>query len=56
LHYRQALDIYPQYATAALGMGGAYELKGDVDEARHWYGEAARLDPGLAAEGTGRAP
>ena len=47
-HYRRALEIYPKYAGAALGIGRVYALRGDDDRALSWYEEALRSDWRLA--------
>ena len=46
--FRQTLEIYPGYASAAFGIGCIYALK-DVDAgAVHWYEAALRLEPTFA--------
>lgn len=46
--FRQTLEIYPGYASAAFGIGHVYALK-DVDAgAVHWYEAALRDDPKLS--------
>lgn len=43
-HFRKALSIYPEYATAALGVGRIYELRGLVYGALHYYERALHLN------------
>jgi protein O-mannosyl-transferase len=45
LYYRRALEILPDYASAAFGIGNIYRLKGVDAGALHWYEQALRLDP-----------
>lgn len=45
MHYRRALEILPDYASAAVGIGDVYRLKGIDAGALHWYEEALRRDP-----------
>jgi tetratricopeptide (TPR) repeat protein len=42
--FRRSLAIYPQYASAAFGIGHVFSLKGLDAPALHWYEEAVRLD------------
>jgi hypothetical protein len=42
-HYRNALAIYPEFRTAALGIARAYELSGHGEEARYWRSRAASV-------------
>jgi tetratricopeptide (TPR) repeat protein len=44
MHFRRALEIYPDYASAAFGIGHIYTLKGIDSGATHWYQEALRRD------------
>jgi tetratricopeptide (TPR) repeat protein len=45
VHYRRALEIFPNCADAALGIGTLYTLRGSDAGAQHWYEEAVRRDP-----------
>jgi len=45
LEFREALEIYPDYALAAFGIGHIYALKGIRAGAIHWYERALREDP-----------
>jgi tetratricopeptide (TPR) repeat protein len=45
IHYRRALEILPDYANAAFGIGNVYRLKGLDAGALHWYEQALRHDP-----------
>jgi tetratricopeptide (TPR) repeat protein len=42
-HYRQALAIYPEYRSAALGIAHAYQLAGRPAEATYWRAHAASV-------------
>jgi tetratricopeptide (TPR) repeat protein len=46
--FRQTLQIYPGYASAAFGIGHVYAMKGVDAGAVHWYEVALRDDPKLA--------
>jgi len=48
LHYRRALEIYPEYAAAAYGVGHVHHLRGNEDRAMQWYLRALAIDPSLA--------
>ena len=48
VHFRRALEIYPDYASAAFGIGHLYTLKGLDAGAVPWYQEALRRDPHFA--------
>jgi len=45
LHYKTALKIKPDYATALYNMGTIYEKKGQTDEAISHYLKALQIDP-----------
>lgn len=45
VHYRRALEIYPEYGAAALGIGSVYAKRGIDVGALHWFEEALRRDP-----------
>lgn len=47
-HYHRALTIYPDYAAAAFGIGHIATLRGNDDEAAHWYLAALRRDEHFA--------
>jgi tetratricopeptide (TPR) repeat protein len=47
-HYRRALAIDPDYASAAFGIGHVETLRGHDAEAQLWYEEALRRDPQFA--------
>lgn len=42
--YREALRLNPGYATAALGIGTTYQLRGNVEQALLWAEAALRID------------
>ncbi len=44
-HYRRALEIYPEYAQAAAGIGNIYQLRGLDAGAMHWYLRALAIEP-----------
>jgi tetratricopeptide (TPR) repeat protein len=46
--FRRTLDIYPDYASAAFGIGCIYEAKGVDAGAVYWYERAVRTEPALA--------
>ena len=48
LHYRRALEIFPEYSAAAFGIGNIYGLQGSDGGALHWYEQALRDDPQFA--------
>ena len=45
VEFRQTLEIYPDYASAAFGIGHIYALKDIRAGAVHWYEQALRQDP-----------
>lgn len=45
VEFRATLEIYPDYASAAFGIGHIYALKGIRAGAVHWYEQALRQDP-----------
>jgi protein O-mannosyl-transferase len=44
-HFRAALEIYPEFGPALVGLAQVSELRGAREDAIHWYTEAVRLDP-----------
>jgi tetratricopeptide (TPR) repeat protein len=48
LHYRRALEIFPDYSAAAFGIGNIYGLQGADGGALYWYEQALRRDPQFA--------
>src|SRR6266478_6432758 len=44
-HFRAALEIYPEFGPALVGLAQVSELRGARQDAIHWYSEASRLDP-----------
>jgi Flp pilus assembly protein TadD len=44
LHYRLALDIFPDYTEAAFSVGRIYDVRGLDAGALHWYEQALRMD------------
>src|SRR6266404_992042 len=44
-HFRAALEIYPEFGPALVGLAQVSELRGARQDAIHWYFEASRLDP-----------
>jgi len=44
-HFRAALEIYPEFGPALVGLAQVSELRGARQDAIHWYSEAIRLDP-----------
>jgi tetratricopeptide (TPR) repeat protein len=45
IEFRRTLDIYPDYAGAAFGVGHIYATKGVVAGAVYWYEAALRSNP-----------
>lgn len=46
--YRQALEIYPEYAEAACGVGHIHQLQGHDGLAMYWYLRALATEPDYA--------
>ena len=44
-HFRAALEIYPEFGPALVGLAQVSALRGARQDAIHWYSEAIRLDP-----------
>src|SRR5207247_7666452 len=44
-HFRAALEIYPEFGPALVGLAQVSDLRGARQDAIHWYSEAIRLDP-----------
>lgn len=44
IHFRRALEIFPQYTDAAYGLASTYALKGLTNGAAHWLNEALSWD------------
>jgi tetratricopeptide (TPR) repeat protein len=45
VEFRETLEIYPNYASAAFGIGHIYAAKGIRAGAVHWYEQALHQDP-----------
>jgi tetratricopeptide (TPR) repeat protein len=43
--YQRVLEIAPGEGKALLGLGQAYEARGDLDQAIHWYETLLELEP-----------
>ena len=44
-HFRAALEIYPEFGPALVGLAQVSALRGARQDAIHWYSEAIRLEP-----------
>ncbi|MGA8181914.1 MAG: tetratricopeptide repeat protein, partial [Desulfobacterales bacterium] len=48
-HYKAALKIRPNYATALFNLANAYSEQGDIDQAIHYYLKALKSKPDYPA-------